>query len=68
MFAERIVVEAVTLVNAILPEPKAMALVALPPAPKIPVLRVKFARLSVPAVNVKLFDVLNASPRTTEPP
>ena len=49
---DKTVVPAVVLVSAMLPEPKAIARVDVPEALKIPVLRVKPARSSVPAVSV----------------
>ena len=49
------------LVNAMLPEPKEISLVDVPEEKKIPVLKVKLARSSVPAVSVSAFAVPSVS-------
>jgi hypothetical protein len=66
----KIVVAAVVLVRAMLPEPKEIARVDEPDELKMPVDNVKLARASVPAVKVKVFVIpsVDASPRVTVPP
>jgi hypothetical protein len=69
---DKIVVDEKVLVSAILPEPKVIARVLVLLEIKTAVLRVKFARLSVPAVNVVLLTdpdpVVIASASVSVPP